>query len=161
MNKAKIITALREGRGNFLDAIKDISEQEMENQIIFDAWSLKDIMAHLTRWEAELVKLLWQVKQGITPTTVHFSEESVDDINARWYKESRSRSLEIVLHDFHGVRSQTIRRVEALTEAALTDPSTFPWLKGEPLWMWIAGDSFEHEAEHLVQIRAWKTNKGE
>ena len=161
MNKAEIVTALTGGRGNFLDAIKDISGQEMENQIIFDAWSLKDIMAHLTRWEAELVKLLWQVKQGITPTTVHFSKESVDDINARWYEESRSRPLKSILNDFLGVRSQTIRRVESLTEITLTDPSTYPWLKGEPLWKWIAGDSFEHEAEHEAQIKTWKTNKGE
>ncbi len=161
MNKAKIITGLREGRGKFLDAIKDISEQEMENQIISGGWTVKDIMVHLTRWEAELVKLLWQARKGITPSTVHFSQESVDDLNARWHEESRSRPLKSVLNDFQGVRNQTIRRVEALTDVTLTDPSTFPWLKGEPLWKWVAGDSFEHEAEHEAKIKTWKTNKGE
>ena len=160
MDKAEIVAALREGRKNFLDAIQGLSDQDMETQSVSAGWTVKDIMVHLTRWEAELVKLLWQAKQGITPTTAHFGQESVDDINARWHKESQSRPFKSVLNDFLGVRNQTIRRVEALTEKTLTDLSNFPWLEGEPLWKWIAGDSFEHEADHEAQIRAWKTNKG-
>jgi hypothetical protein len=161
MKKAEIISALKEGRSNFLDAIHDLSDQEMENSIVFADWTVKDILVHLTRWEAELVKLLWQARQGIMPSTAHFSQESVDDINARWYKESRARPFEIVLDDFYGIRTQSIRRVEALKEKLLVDPSIFPWLNGEPLWKWIAGDSFEHEAEHENQIRIWKVGKGE
>ena len=161
MNKENIISELTNSREKILETVRGLSDQEMETPGVMDDWSVKDILVHLTRWEAELVKLLWQVKQGITPTTVHFSKESVDNINARWYEESRSRPLKSILNDFLGVRSQTIRRAESLTEVKFTDPSTFPWLKGEPLWMWIAGDSFEHEAEHEAQIKTWKTNKGE
>jgi hypothetical protein len=160
MNKESIITELKKSRENILEGIQDLSDQEMETPGVIDDWSVKDVLVHLTRWEAELVKLLWQAKQGIPPTTTHFGQESVDDINTRWHKESQSRPFKSVLNDFLGVRNQTIRRVEALTEKTLTDLSNFPWLEGEPLWKWIAGDSFEHEAEHEAQIRAWKTNKG-
>ena len=159
MDKAEIFAALREGRKNFLDAIQGLSDQNMETQSVSAGWTLKDIMVHLTRWEAELVKLLWQAIQEVAPSSAHFSQESVDELNARWYAESRSRPLKSVLNDFLGVRIQTIRRVEALTETTLTDPSCFPWLAGEPLWKWIADDSFKHEAEHEAQIRTWKTNK--
>jgi hypothetical protein len=161
MKKAEIIAALKGGRSNFMDAIQGLSEQDIGTQIASDDWTVKDIMVHLTRWEAELVKLLWQSRQGITPSTVHFSQESVDDINARWYEESQSRPLKTVLIDFQGVRSQTIRHVEALPEKTLTDPAVFAWLKNVPLWKWIAEDSFDHEAEHESQVRAWKANKGE
>ena len=161
MNKENIINELTKSRENILEGIQDLSDQEMGTPGVIDDWSVKDVLVHLTRWEAELVKLLWQAKQGITPSTAHFGQESVDDINTRWHAESRSRPLESVLNDFLGVRNQTIRRVEVLTEKALIDPSNFPWLEGEPLWKWIAGDSFEHEAEHKAQILTWKTNKGE
>ncbi|MFC1922003.1 ClbS/DfsB family four-helix bundle protein [Chloroflexota bacterium] len=161
MNKENIINELTKSRENILETVRDLYDQEMETKGVIDDWSVKDIFVHLTRCEAELVKLLWQAKQGTTPTTAHFSQESVDDQNARWHEESRSRPLESVLNDFLGVRNQTIRRVDALTETTLTDPSYFPWLEGEPLWKWIAGDSFEHESEHEAQILTWKTNKGE
>jgi hypothetical protein len=93
------------------------------------------------------------------PSSAHFSNIEVDEINERWYQDSRSRSLEIALEDFHGVRNQTIRRVEDFNDKELTDPKTYPWLKETPLWQWIAGDSFEHEAEHAAQIRDWRTRE--
>ena len=161
MNKENIITELTKSREKILETVRDLSDQEMEIQGVIDDWSVKDILVHLTRWEAELVKLLWQAKQEVSPSTAHFSHEPVDDLNARWQAESRSRPLISVLNDFLGVRNQTIRRVKALTESTLTDPTCFPWLAGKPLWKWIAGDSFEHEAEHEAQILTWKTNKGE
>jgi hypothetical protein len=81
----------------------------------------------------------------------------VDELNARWYRESRPRPLERILEDFHGVRTQTVRRVEEFSDEDLTDPKRYPWLNDSPLWVWIAGDSFEHETEHEAQIRAWRT----
>jgi hypothetical protein len=155
MNKSEIITALTERREKFLKVIEEIPVKQMEAPGVIDNWSVKDILVHLTRWEAELVKLLWQVEQGSTPTTAHFGPDSVDEINERWYKVSQSRSLQVVIQDFLGVRSQTIRRVESLSDDILNDPQSFPWLDGQPLWQWIADDSFEHESEHEAQIRAW------
>ena len=32
----------------------------------------------------------------------------------------------------------------------------YPWLKGIPLWKWIAEDSFGHEAEHIPHLREWR-----
>lgn len=156
MNKAEILTALEAGREDFLELIEDLSEEEMEQPRVVEDWSVKDILAHLARWEAELVRLLWQARQGEKPTTIHFTSVKIDEINARWYAESKERPLERVLEDFHGVRNQTIRRVETFSNKDLTDPNRFPWLGGEPLTKWIAGDSFEHEAEHAAHIRGWR-----
>jgi hypothetical protein len=156
MNKDAILKALEVGREDFLDAIEGLTEETLQQSGVVGEWSIKDILIHLTRWEAELVKLLWQAKQGKSPSTAHFSTIEVDELNERWYQESRTRSLELALADFHGVRNQTIRRVEDFSDKDLTDPKSYPWLKEQPLWQWIAGDSFEHEAEHADQIRAWK-----
>lgn len=159
MNKAQLLEALRVGREKFLQAIEGLSDEEMVQPGVVGDWSVKDILVHLTRWEAELVKLLWQAGQGVKPTTVHFTSSSVDDINARWYAESRDRPLSLALQDFNAVRVQTIRRVNELPEEALVDADHFPWAESQPLWKWIAGDSFEHEAEHEAQIRSWRNQR--
>jgi hypothetical protein len=159
MNKELILKNLETSREDFLDAIDGLSEETFNQPGVVGGWSIKDLLVHLTRWEAELVKLLWQAKQGKFPSTAHFSKVDVDEINQRWYQESLPRSLKMTLEDFHGVRNQTIRRVEGFNDKELTDPKKYPWQKDTPLWQWIAEDSFEHEAEHAAQIRDWRQSE--
>ncbi len=161
MNKVELITALTQSREKFLEALEGLSEEAMLEPGVVGEWSVKDVLAHISRWEAELVKLLWQARQGVKPTTQLNSQEPDEEINARWQQEDRSRPLERILQDFHGVRNQTIRRLEAFTEQELNDPQRFPWLEGKPLWRWVAGDSFKHEIEHLEQIITWRKQRGD
>jgi hypothetical protein len=160
MTKNEILARLAESREKLLATIDGLSEQEMTQPGVNGDWSIKDILVHLTRWEAELVKLLWQAMQGMKPSTLHFSHIEVDEINQRWYEESSSRPLDLAMQDFHGVRKQTIRRVKDLTDKLLTELKAYPWLEGQPLWEWIAGDSFEHETEHVEAVVAWRKNRG-
>jgi hypothetical protein len=159
MNKQTLLEALKEGRENMEEILEGISETEMTEPGVSGEWSVKDILAHLTYWEAELIKLLWQAQQGQKPSTVQFQEESVDEVNARWYEDIKKRQLDRVLADFDSVRKQTIRRVENLSEKDLTDPQRFSWLGERPLWQWIAIDSYEHEAEHGEDIQHWLEQK--
>lgn len=160
MKKSELISNLSSGRRTFLENLEDIPQGEMTTPGVIEDWSIKDVLVHLTRWEAELVKLLWQANQGQSPTTVHFSPESVDEVNQRWYQQSLSRSMQVVWDDFLKVRQQTIRRIEAFSEPALNDPGLYAWLDGKALWEWVAVDSFEHEAEHLNDILRWKRSEG-
>ena len=156
MEKDKLISTLEESRAEFLECIQDLSKDELEMPGVINHWSVKDILVHLTRWEAEIIKLIWQLRKGIQPTTAHFDQSSVDEINDRWYQDSCSRSLEVVMNDFLGVRKQTIRRVKDLSQEELADLL----LNEKPLWDWIAEDSFEHETEHMAQIKSWQVKEG-
>lgn len=156
MNQDELLDALEDQREDFLEAIDDLPPELLQDTGVIDDWSVKDIIAHLSAWEAELVKLLWQLKQGQSPSSIHFTGPGVDAQNAEWLEAYRSRPLERVLEDFAAVRKQTARRVEEFTHAELTDPGRYPALNNRPLWEWIAGDSFEHEAEHAAQIREWR-----
>jgi hypothetical protein len=160
MDKGQILDALEDEREKFLEAIEDLSDEALQEPGVVGEWSVKDILCHLSAWEAELVKLLWQAKQGQNPSTVHFAGIPVDEINARWYEAYHSRILEDALSDLEGVRKQTLRRVEKFSDEALNDAQRYPWLQGYPLWEWIANDSFKHEAEHTAQIVEWRARRG-
>jgi hypothetical protein len=153
MTKDELIDLMEASRENFLELLEDLDEDAMVELHGKDHWTVKDTLAHLARWEAELVKLLWQLRQGQRPTTAHFTGASVDEVNARWKDEDSSRPLERILADFHGVRNQTIRRLEDYTGRELNDERRYPWLSGKALWQWIAADSYEHEAEHIPQLQ--------
>jgi len=156
MKKSELLEHLESQREKFMDALEDLPEGTWEQPGVAGIWSIKDILMHISRWEAELVKLLWQAQQGQRPTSIHFEGVNVDEVNARWYAENRDRSIEKVLEDFQAVRTQTILRVEALNEKDLNDPQRYPWSSGKPLAEWIENDSYGHDEEHLADVLRWK-----
>lgn len=158
MNKAEVIKALQEGREAFLESLEGLDDETQLRSGVVGEWSVKDLLFHLTMWEAELVKLLWQVSQGQVPTTIHFTDATLDDTNLAWNRLGESRSLEQVWQDFHAVRRQTIQRVKALADQDFGNPARFRWLAGRPLEDWVADNAHRHEAEHADQIRAWREN---
>lgn len=160
MTQDEILDALEDERENLLDAIDGLSDEQLTEPGVAEDWSIKDILHHLAMWEAEMVKLLWQAAQGEQPTTIHFRNQDIDTINAGWHAAGKDRPLDLVMGDFSGARKQTARRLDVFRDADLNDPQRYPWLRGAPLWSWIAEDSFKHEAEHTEQIKAWRAEKG-
>jgi hypothetical protein len=160
MNKDEILDILEDSREVFLEAIDGLPDEALLEPGVVGEWSIKDIIVHLSMWEAELVKLLWQAGQGQTPTTAHFSGAQVDDLNAAWQASGQERPLERALEDFEGVRKQTVRRVMAFSEQELSDPKHYPWQRDYPLSEWIENDSFGHESEHTAEIQAWRARRG-
>ncbi len=151
---------LEDEREKFLDAFDGLSDEQLQIPGVTREWSVKDIIAHLSYWEAELVKLLWQVRQGSKPTSAQLLNTPVDALNEKWFQENQSRPLERVLSDYYAVRKQTIRRLDGFSDQELNDPKRYPWLKNQPLWEWIAEDSFRHESEHRLQIQEWRSKQG-
>jgi uncharacterized protein (TIGR03083 family) len=160
VSKSEIRKALEDSRKKLLDAIDGLSEEEMQMPTLADDWSVKDVLVHLTMWEAELVKLLWQTSQGMKPNTAHFFRESIDEINAMWFESNLARSLDRVMEDFHGVRRQTLRRLENFTDDEINDSARYRWLIGLSLGEKIARSTYKHETEHEQQIRSWRQEMG-
>ncbi len=161
MNQSEVLSALHTHRAVLLAALDGLSDSAMQEPGVIDDWSVKDILTHLTAWEAELVARLAQARQGKKPANTNLTPAQADELNAQWRKEYKNRPLDRVLADFRAVRGQTITQVESLAEEDLNDPKRYSWLGGAPLWEWIERDSFgHHEAEHTAQIKAWRQRRG-
>lgn len=155
MNKQELLDKLTTERALILETLDRVPEEEIGKRGVVGDWSVKDILSHLNYWEAELIKLLWQAQQGQTPTTIHFGKKSADELNEEWYENARERPIDRILADFEAIRKQTIRRVSQFSENNLNSDEAYHWLKGYPLWTWIANDTYEHEREHREQIESW------
>lgn len=158
MTKDQLLKQLK-SHDQFMEALDGLPEKSLDTKGAVGDWSIKDVINHLSRWEAEMVRLVWQVQQGQKPTTAHMLQSDVDQTNAEWFREGRQRPLENVMEDFAAVRKQTIRRVGEFSDKDLNDTKRFKALLGgeRPLIDWIIGDSTDHEAEHREQILAWRT----
>lgn len=160
MTQDELFDQIEDERERLLEAIEGLPQEALLEAGVVGDWSIKDILAHLSGWEAELVKLLWNAKQGEKPKGEYFTGAPIDEINARWHAASQDRPLESVVDDFRGVRKQVLRRLENFSDEELNDPRRYSWLKDRPLWMWIAEGTYKHDAEHGEQIRAWRAKKG-
>jgi uncharacterized damage-inducible protein DinB len=161
MNKQELLSAMESARAEILEAMAGLSDEAMLEPNVVGAWSVRDVLQHISLWEAELVKLLVQTKQRRRPAGERWSGKlDMDALNARWHAETQDRPLDRVRTDFAAVRQQTQRRLNELAEADLTETRAFPWLKGRALWQYVLEDTIEHDREHADQIRAWRETRG-
>ena len=120
-------------------------------------WSVKDIMAHLTAWEAELVTLLSRRlsrRYNDAPELVQI--EDLDEWNEEQYHLNARKPLSVILPDFQGVHKHLLRAIEEADEADLSTPNRFEWMEGEPLAYLVLETAVWHEEEHAEDIRSWR-----
>ncbi|NLF75804.1 MAG: ClbS/DfsB family four-helix bundle protein [Chloroflexi bacterium] len=160
MPKAEVIADLRTARQNLEDALAGLTDDHMLRVGAAGIWSIKDILAHLTAWESELVTALVRLDQYKRRPPHIVEIEDIDEWNQEQYRTSAPRPLANVLEDFHGVHKHLIAAIESLDERTLDDNRLWPWMEGEPLSYLIAENAIWHEDEHAEDIRAWREAEG-
>jgi uncharacterized protein (TIGR03083 family) len=150
MNKAELIDALRSQRERLEAALAGMSEAQIAKPGTADHWSVKDILAHLTFYERQLIDNLERAKRGEPPQEEE--AETTDALNARVYARNRERPLADVLADFHQTYRRLLDVLQVLPEEILLGPSPFETPEDQRMWQYVAGDSFKHYQQHLDEI---------
>jgi uncharacterized protein (TIGR03083 family) len=156
MTKHGLLETIKKERAAIEAALAGLTPEQMTAPGVMGEWSVKDILGHIAMWESRLVTILYSIERGVAPKTLRLSD--VDKVNAESYAEQRERPLDRVLADFHAVHAQLLKRLDTLEERDLSGPKRFEWMEGEPLEKLVAGDTFEHYAEHRPMIEAWRQN---
>lgn len=157
MNTNELLSSLETSRKRIVEAINDFSDLEMIETATLGDWSIKDVLAHIAAWEAELVTALARdVAQNKRPTLADLNDELTQKLNAKWYAENKDRPLDRVRDDFSGVRKQLIRQINNFSEKDLVDPKKYKWLEGKTLADYIAGYANGHDEEHIEALKAWQ-----
>jgi hypothetical protein len=155
VTRRDLIQAMEESRAGLLEAIEGLSDEALLEAGVAGDWSVRDVLQHLSLWEAELVMLLAGYRRGRRPSSERF-RKSIDELNAAWHESTLQRPLEHVIADFHAVRRQILRQLEAIPDEEFSRPPRFAWLNGRPLEEWVGEDTYRHEAEHTAEIRRWR-----
>lgn len=156
MKKSELLAKMRASRQELRELIESIPPERREEPGAMGDWTLKDTLVHLNFWGGQLVTLLYQLRNGVTPGTPNLAPNlDVEAQNQRWYALGRERAWEAAWADFVGIAQQAERRVEEFSEAELNNPNLHPKLRRKPLWEWVAQDTYGHDEEHLKMLRAW------
>lgn len=121
-------------------------------------WTLKDICAHVTWYEREVIPaFLTHVMEG-SPLWLLPLEER----NRAIYELNRDRSLEEVQAEAAMVFERFIDAARTLDDSDLDDPTHFKYmpLDWKP-FMLITTNSLEHYEDHIAMVRAWLQKKSQ
>ncbi len=135
--------------------IDGLTEEELQ---VHDAggWSIKDNLAHLAAWEQFMVGHYLEgqpasVAMGIDEATMAADDEDI--INAMIFQRSQQRSVADVLADSGRVHAATVAALEATSWEDLMRPVAPDDPQARPVLLWVAGNTFDHYAEHAARIR--------
>jgi hypothetical protein len=120
-------------------------------------WSVKDLIAHLTFWEQDMLKSLGSSALGTTPDW----NADTDAINARVFEANKDRSLDEIRSEFRQSLDQICDLVGCLSDADLNSTEKISTPDPMPLWQYIADETYEHyRDDHLPDMRAWARREG-
>jgi hypothetical protein len=121
-----------------------------------DGWAVKDHLAHVAAWEHSLRGLISGRDRLAAMGLREHVEHDTDAINAAVQKLHADETPEQVLKYFRESHSALMGALGKLTEADLQKPySHFQPSDAEekrPVAGWVAGNTWEHYAEHLGWI---------
>lgn len=155
MNKADLIQRIETEWARLQSSLDGLSEEQLHTPGVVGDWSIKDILAHITAWQTRLITAMFKAEKGFQPETTG-GGAAVDKLNEKFYREMKDRPFDQVWDDLDASYHQLLRRLENWSDKDLFDAKRFKWMRGEPFERYIAGDSYEHYAEHAAQIEAWK-----
>jgi len=98
----------------FNESYASLSDAQLMEAGVTGAWSVRDILAHVTTWEEEALKHLPLILKGSTPPRYSVLYGGIDAFNARTTEEKRSLSLSEVREQLaatHGCLIELIRSV--------------------------------------------------
>jgi hypothetical protein len=130
-----------------------------------DGWSVKDHLAHLAAWQRSLAALLAGAPRhgAVGLDKERYERSDTDQLNDHILAAHRAEPLAAVLSEFRAAYDAVVAHLDRMTTADLYRPYR-DYQPGEadptdprnnaPVLEWIAGNSWDHEPEHVEMIRA-------
>ena len=132
--------------------IRQVDQEKFNSPGAAGEWSLKDIIAHITWHEKEMVRLV----EAHALVGSELRNLPTDERNTVIYVEVRDLPLEQVLADSTQVHQQLLDALPSLSDADLTDPTDFTNMPPDwQPWLVIAQNTYEHYQDHIKDVELW------
>jgi hypothetical protein len=157
MTCTEILKAIKEQQAQLLAALEGIPEQVIATRPLVEWWTIKDLLGHIAMWEQVAIKFIAEYKQDGLPKTLGMDNDAaIDAHNKRETTIRRDWSLGRVRAELDAAHRDQIAAVETLSDTDLAKQLPAPWGKGDTLEKLIAVNSYQHNPEHIEQIKRWK-----
>jgi len=128
-----------------------LSNPELLEPGVTGAWSVKDIIAHVTTWEEEALKHLPLILTDGKPPRYSVTHGGIDAFNAQTTEQKKTLVLAEVLRQRDEVHHRLIEFLESVPDDQLSAEKRFRHR--------LRLDTYGHYPKHAQAIRMWRERR--
>lgn len=148
MDKQRLLQQLDKGWVAIKESYAGLTDSQLTEPGVTGDWSVKDILAHVTTWEQEALKVLPLILQAVRPPRYSIMYGGIDAFNAQMAEQKRGLSLSEVLRQLDETHRRLIDYVQSAPEDQFTRETRFRRR--------LRLDTYSHYPEHARMIREWR-----
>lgn len=157
ITREQFLAEVRQARQAWEATLAQIPAGQLQSPGVCGEWSVKDLVAHIAWYEAEMVGLIASRELAGSPWWNLPLTERNEAIHALY----RDQPLPEVLADAGRIAADFLRGLEGLSDEDLNDPRRFANMPADwQPWSVIASNSSEHYQEHRAQLQVWMAQSG-
>jgi hypothetical protein len=135
----------------FKESYAGLSDAQLMEPGVTGAWSVRDILAHVTTWEEEALKHLPIILEGGTPLRYSAGYGGIEAFNAQMTEQKRSFSLSEVLRQLDRTHRELIAFIQGVPEDQLIRETRFRRR--------LRLDTYGHYPKHAEGIWRWRERR--
>lgn len=148
MDRRQLLRRLDEAWLAFKGSYAGLAEAELLEPGVTGAWSIRDIIAHVTTWEEEALKHLPSILAGRRPPRYSATYGGIDAFNALMTKQKEGLTLPEVLRQLDDVHQRVLDAIGRAPEEQLVRETRFRRR--------LRLDTYSHYPKHAAAIRRWR-----
>ena len=130
--------------------IGQLAPEELHQVGQVDAWSAKDLIAHVAGWKLRMADRLAAIGRGEAIAQT----DEVDTENASIWAEHSIETWDEVMQASALGHRRMIEGLQALSWEDVHEAQRFESQQGQPLWRGVAGNGCTHPIMHLAEAYA-------
>ncbi|MBK7702445.1 MAG: DinB family protein [bacterium] len=146
--RARLLDRLDAAWRDLLDSYAGLADADLLAPGVTGAWSVRDIVAHVSVWEEEALKHLPLVLEGERPPRYLTTYGGIDAFNALMIERLRGLPLPGVLRRRDDVHRRLVAYLETVPAEQCVRETRFRRR--------LRLDTFGHYPKHAAGIRAWR-----
>jgi hypothetical protein len=148
MTREQLLARLDAAWKDFEASYAGLSERQLLIPDVTGAWSVRDIIAHVTWWEEEALEHLPLIRAGGRPPRYSVKYGGIDAFNAMMTEKRRGLSLAEVRRQHDDVHARLVAYVRAAPDDLVRTETRFRRR--------LKLDAIGHYPIHARAIRAWR-----
>jgi hypothetical protein len=152
VDRRQLLSRIDRGWLEFKNSYSGLSESQLLEPGVTDAWSIRDVIAHVTTWEEEALAHLPVILEGGRPPRYSVVYGGIDAFNNLVMERKRDLSLAEVQRQQQESHARLLHLVERAPEDRLTRQTRFRRR--------LRLDTYGHYAVHAAAICNWRERRG-
>ncbi|SRR6266571_1466364 len=154
MDRAELLARIESGKAELNRVLAAIPDGLLETPGEGGVWSPKDQLSHLAGWhEIVLCRMRGQIEEDVIAFPRGYADMEVHEVNRFLFERDRARTPAQAREALERTYREVVATLDGLSEEALHG-SFRPELPDRTLVDTIAGNTYEHYAEHVPMLRA-------